>query len=196
MSSRLPMGVGTTVRGILQLAQQVLSGGGVPGERRGAEDAGSGTEGRDLDLGQVARRGPGAEDDLLAGRSQYELSRLHDAPADGDHLGVEDVDEPGEADAEPPPCLVEHRERHLVPFAGELRDVLAEYLASGGQAPEGRVGVFDRELAGAASLWRCQRRGPPGSRGCRRRSVAPWPGWSRARARRPSPARRASGCRA
>jgi glucokinase len=47
---------------------------------------------------------------------------------------------------------------------------------------------------GRGVLWRCQRRGPPGSRGCRKRSGAPWPGWLRAQARLPSPARRASEC--
>jgi hypothetical protein len=40
--------------GHLSAAEQVLSGGCVPGERRGAEDAGSGTEGSDIDFGKVA----------------------------------------------------------------------------------------------------------------------------------------------
>ena len=54
--------------GHLSAAEEVLSGRCVPGERRGAEDAGPGPEGSDLDVGQVAGRGPGAEDDFLAGR--------------------------------------------------------------------------------------------------------------------------------
>src|SRR5215203_4797686 len=134
--------------------QQVLSRGGVPGEGGGAEDAGLGAEGGDLDLGVVARRGPGAEDHLPAGRFQNKFSRLHRASADGDHLGVEDVHEGGEADAEPPPGLVEHRERHLVPPTGQIRNVFAQDLTPGGQAPEGRVRVFDREFAGTACYGR------------------------------------------
>ena len=40
--------------GHLSGAQEVLSGRRIPGERRGAEDAGLGAEGGDLDVGQVA----------------------------------------------------------------------------------------------------------------------------------------------
>src|SRR3712207_2632534 len=69
MSSRLPIGVGTTTRATLG-SQHVLPGGGVPGEGCCAEHARGRAEGSLLDLGEVAGGRASAEVHLLAGGLQ------------------------------------------------------------------------------------------------------------------------------
>ena len=150
MSSRLPIGVGTTVRGILQPPSKYS-----PEEASRARAAAprtpdlgprvaTFTSARSRD-GGLARRATS----LRAAPSINSPASMAPPPT-ATTSGLKMFTNPARPTPSHLPVSLEDRERHRVPLAGELGYVLAENLASGGEAPEGRVGAFDRELTGAA----------------------------------------------
>ena len=77
----------------------------------------------DAHLLAVGAQAAGAH--LLARGVEQQVAGRHRAAADHDHLGVEDVHEVREADAELAADVPEHHARHLVAAERQLRDQLA-----------------------------------------------------------------------
>src|SRR5215212_9741325 len=117
-----------------------------PCERSGTKHARFRAERSLLYPYQIARRRPGPEVYFLAGWSQDELPRLGGAASDGYDLRIENVDEPGQADTQPPSRLFEDRDGSLVALTGEPAHVLPEHLSFDGEPSQGGVRFFVGDL--------------------------------------------------
>src|SRR3712207_9255864 len=110
MSSRLPIGVGTTIRGkarSLRRAEQILPRGRVAGEGSSTEDAGFSAEGCFFNLYEVTAGGHRPEVYLTPSGIEDQVARSGGPTTYSYDLRVEDVDESGEPNAEPDSGLLQ-----------------------------------------------------------------------------------------
>ena len=125
-SSRFPIGVGQRTSGMTSpYARSGRDGHLADVQRLEGDEAGSDQPGRASELGQhdghvVPGRWKRSLGDDLPRRLEQELAGLREAPADDDHLRVEDVHVRSNADPEVEADVVEHVLRVAVALAGQL----------------------------------------------------------------------------